>query len=43
MNPKPIRGRGAAENPSNRFEQIVYERDDQWSEPDDPAPKTQFS
>ena len=42
VNPKPIRGRGAAENPSNRFEQIAYERDDEWNEPDDPAPKTQF-
>jgi hypothetical protein len=36
------RGRGAAENPPNRFEQIVYERDADRDEPDDPAPKTQF-
>ena len=42
VNSKSIRGRGAAENPSNRFEQIVCERDDEWNEPDDPAPKTQF-
>ncbi len=26
----------------NRFERIVYERDPDWNEPDDPAPKTQF-
>jgi hypothetical protein len=42
VNPKLIRGRGTAENPANRFEQIVYERDAEWAEPDDPAPKTQF-
>jgi DNA repair photolyase len=42
VNLKPIRGRGAADNPSNRFDQIVYERDADWNEPDDPAPKTQF-
>lgn len=39
---KSIRGRGTAENPTNRFERIAYERDDDWNEPDDPAPKTQF-
>jgi DNA repair photolyase len=37
-----IRGRGAAENPSNRFEHTTYERDEEWDQPDDPAPKTQF-
>jgi len=37
-----IHGRGAAENPSNRFEQTAYERDAEWNEPDDPTPKTQF-
>ncbi|HUI06371.1 MAG TPA: PA0069 family radical SAM protein [Verrucomicrobiae bacterium] len=41
-NHRVTRGRGAAENPPNRFEQIVYERDAEWNEPDDPAPKTQF-
>jgi DNA repair photolyase len=40
-NPPP-RGRGAAENPPNRFERIAYERDADWNEPDDPSPKTQF-
>jgi len=37
-----IHGRGAAENPANRFEHTAYERDEDWDEPDDPAPKTQF-
>ncbi|HTS17918.1 MAG TPA: PA0069 family radical SAM protein [Verrucomicrobiae bacterium] len=39
---KSIRGRGVAENPPNRFEHTAYERDAEWDEPDDPAPKTQF-
>ncbi len=38
----PVRGRGASENPPNRFERITYERDPDWNEPDDPAPPTQF-
>jgi hypothetical protein len=29
------------ENPTNRFEHTAYERDAEWNEPDDPAPKTQ--
>jgi DNA repair photolyase len=37
-----IHGRGAAENPPNRFEHTVYERDAEWDEPDDPSPKMQF-
>ena len=37
-----IHGRGAAENPPNRFEPIAYERDSECGEPKDPAPKTQF-
>jgi DNA repair photolyase len=37
-----MKGRGTAENPANRFERIAYERDPDWNEPDDPAPKTQF-
>jgi DNA repair photolyase len=36
-----IRGRGAAENPPNRFESIHYERCDEDG-PDAPAPTTQF-
>ncbi len=38
----PLRGRGAADNPPNRFQRIAYERDADWNEPDDPSPKTQF-
>jgi DNA repair photolyase len=41
-NQPAVHGRGAAENPANRFERIVYERDPDWDEADDPAPKTQF-
>lgn len=37
-----MKGRGAAENPTNRFEPIAYERDADWNEPDDPAPRTKF-
>ena len=37
-----IHGRGVAENPPNRFEHTAYERDADWDQPDDPAPKTQF-
>jgi DNA repair photolyase len=37
-----IRGRGAPENPANRFEQIQYEPDPEAREEDEPAPRTQF-
>ena len=37
-----IRGRGAAENPTNRFEHLAYERDAEWDQPDDPSPKTRL-
>lgn len=37
-----IRGRGAAENPPNRFELLVYERDPEVDPNDCPAPQTQF-
>lgn len=37
-----MKGRGTSENPPNRFDRIAYERDADWDEPDDPAPKTQF-
>ncbi len=42
MSPHNIHGRGSAENPPNRFEHTAYERDVEWNEPDDPAPKTQL-
>jgi DNA repair photolyase len=37
----PIRGRGTSENPANRFEPLAVVRD-AWSDPDDPAPRTQL-
>jgi DNA repair photolyase len=36
------RGRGAAENPANRFEPLHVERDADWDPSEDPAPTTQF-
>jgi DNA repair photolyase len=41
-NDSPIRGRGAAVNPPNRFELLHYERDPGVAEEDAPAPATQF-
>jgi DNA repair photolyase len=40
--PASPRGRGATENPPNRFEQISVERDADWNPEDDPAPRTLF-
>ncbi|MBI4565229.1 MAG: PA0069 family radical SAM protein [Planctomycetes bacterium] len=37
-----IKGRGAAENPPNRFEEIEYAPDPQAAEEDQPAPGTRF-
>ena len=37
-----IRGRGAAGNPPNRFEKLWYERDRDWTDPEDPSPATRF-
>lgn len=39
--PLPIHGRGAADNPPNRFEPLAVERED-WTDPDDPAPRTRL-
>jgi DNA repair photolyase len=39
---EPIRGRGAASNPTNRFELICYERDPAAPDEDQPAPATRF-
>ena len=36
------RSRGAAGNPPNRFEQIVFERDADWNPDEDPLPITRF-
>src|SRR2546428_2823283 len=38
----PIRGRGAAGNPANRFEHVVRERDADYDPEAEPAPRTQF-
>jgi DNA repair photolyase len=38
----PIRGRGAAINPPNRFERIVYEEDAEGIDADEPRPKTEL-
>lgn len=35
------RGRGAADNPPSRFASLFYVRDQDWTDPDDPAPTTQ--
>ncbi len=40
--PEPIRGRGAANNPANRFERLCYEIDPRLVDDDGPSPKTQF-
>jgi DNA repair photolyase len=39
---EPIRGRGAADNPANRFDRIHYEPDPDLDPDDQPAPRTQF-
>jgi DNA repair photolyase len=39
---QPIPGRGAAGNPTNRFEKIELERDVDWNPEEDAAPNTQF-
>src|SRR3972149_96799 len=38
----PIRGRGAAGNPPNRFEAVSHVRDSDWTDLEDPAPGTHF-
>jgi DNA repair photolyase len=40
--PTTPRARGAVSNPPNRFEQIVFERDEDWDPENDPAPATRF-
>ena len=41
MHSPPIRGRGAADNPANRFDRLAVIRDS-WHESDDPAPRTEL-
>ncbi len=38
----PVRGRGAADNPPNRFETLSYTCDPNSTDAEDPAPETQF-
>ena len=38
----PLKGRGAASNPANRFQAIHLERGPDWDPAEDPAPTTQF-
>ena len=35
-------GRGTASNPPNRFTPLWYVHDPDWTDPEDPAPTTQF-
>lgn len=37
-----LHGRGAASNPPNRFTPLWHVRDPDWTDPEDPAPTTQF-
>jgi DNA repair photolyase len=38
----PIKGRGTAENPPNRFDKLVYEDDPDVLDPEAPGPSTQY-
>jgi DNA repair photolyase len=40
--PVQIRGRGASDNPPNRFERLAYERDPDSIDPEEPSPQTVF-
>jgi DNA repair photolyase len=35
-----VKGRGAADNPANRFERLHVVGEEQWTDPDDPGPRT---
>lgn len=39
---QPLKGRGAADNPTNRFELLCYERSETPSDTEGPGPATQF-
>jgi len=41
-NSQPVHGRGAADNPPNRFDRIWYEPDPEAADADQPGPATQF-
>jgi DNA repair photolyase len=38
----PLHGRGASDNPPNRFERLVYEPEPDGADPEGPGPATQF-
>jgi DNA repair photolyase len=38
--PFPLRGRGATDNPANRFERLHVIPTESWTDPDDPSPRT---
>lgn len=40
--PQELKGRGAVTNPTNRFKQITFERDEDWDPQGDVAPRTVF-
>jgi hypothetical protein len=40
--PEAPHGRGAMSNPPNRFTPLWHVRDPDWTEPEEPAPTTQF-
>src|SRR5205085_154858 len=40
--PEAPHGRGAMSNPPNRFTPLWHVRDPDWTDPEDPAPTTQF-
>jgi DNA repair photolyase len=42
MDSEPIKGRGAADNPANRFERLHYESNEDGPSEERPAPATQF-
>jgi DNA repair photolyase len=42
MSQRPVRGRGAASNPKNRFHRLSFEADPGASDPEEPLPRTQF-
>lgn len=40
--PKTLPARGATGNPPNRFEKVVFEREEDWNPDEDPLPQTLF-
>jgi DNA repair photolyase len=39
---RALRGRGATDNPANRFERLQVVADEAWTDPEDPSPRTVF-